>query len=30
MILKISRDYWFGEQIVLEALVRLSDEKLKH
>jgi hypothetical protein len=29
-ILEISRDYWFGDQIALEALVRFSDEELKH
>jgi hypothetical protein len=29
-MLEISRDYWFGDQIALEALVRFSDEELKH
>jgi hypothetical protein len=29
-ILEISRDHWFGYQIALEALVRFSDEELKH
>jgi hypothetical protein len=29
-ILEISRDYWLGDQIALEALVRFSDEELKH
>ena len=29
-ILEISRDHWFGDQIALEALVRFSDEELKH
>jgi len=25
-----SRDHWFGDQVALEALVRFSDEELKH
>ncbi len=29
-ILDVSRDYWFGDQTALEALVRFSDEELKH
>ncbi|MEX2124833.1 MAG: hypothetical protein WD795_13140 [Woeseia sp.] len=29
-ILEVSRDHWFGDQTALEALVRFSDEELKH
>lgn len=29
-VLELSRDYWFGDQTALEALVRFSDEELKH
>jgi hypothetical protein len=29
-ILEVSRDYWLGDQVALEALVRFSDEELKH
>jgi hypothetical protein len=29
-MLEITRDHWFGDQIALEALVRFSDEELKH
>jgi hypothetical protein len=29
-VLEVSRDYWFGDQVALEALVRFSDEELKH
>jgi hypothetical protein len=29
-VLEVSRDHWFGDQTALEALVRLSDEELKH
>ncbi|WP_286830608.1 MULTISPECIES: hypothetical protein [Kordiimonas] len=29
-ILELSRDYWLGDQVKLEALVRFSDEELKH
>jgi len=29
-ILELSSDFWFGDQIALEALVRFSDEELKH
>jgi hypothetical protein len=29
-VLEISKDHWFGDQIALEALVRFSDEELKH
>jgi hypothetical protein len=29
-MLEISKDYWLGDQIALEALVRFSDEELKH
>jgi hypothetical protein len=28
--LEISRDHWLGDQIALEALVRMTDEELKH
>ena len=29
-VLEISQDHWFGDQTALEALVRFSDEELKH
>ena len=29
-VLEISRDYWMGDQTALEALVRFTDEELKH
>lgn len=29
-ILEVSRDHWFGDQAALEALVRFTDEELKH
>ena len=29
-MLEISRGHWLGDQVALEALVRLSDEELKH
>jgi hypothetical protein len=29
-ILEVSKDHWFGDQTALEALVRFSDEELKH
>ncbi|HEY7378778.1 MAG TPA: hypothetical protein VH542_08860, partial [Steroidobacteraceae bacterium] len=29
-ILEVSREHWFGDQTALEALVRFSDEELKH
>ena len=29
-VLEISRDHWTGDQVALEALVRFSDEELKH
>lgn len=29
-VLEISKDHWFGDQTALEALVRFSDEELKH
>ncbi len=29
-ILEVSRDHWLGDQTALEALVRFSDEELKH
>jgi len=29
-VLELSREYWFGDQVALEALVRFSDEELKH
>jgi hypothetical protein len=28
--LELSHEHWFGDQIALEALVRFSDEELKH
>jgi hypothetical protein len=28
--LELSRDHWFGDQVALEALVRFTDEELKH
>ena len=28
--LELSRNYWFGDQVALEALVRFTDEELKH
>jgi DNA-binding Lrp family transcriptional regulator len=28
--LQISRDHWFGDQVALEAIVRFTDEELKH
>jgi len=28
--LALSRDYWLGDQVALEALVRFTDEELKH
>jgi hypothetical protein len=28
--LEISKDYWFGDQVALEALVRFTEEELKH
>jgi len=28
--LEVSKDHWFGDQVALEALVRLTDEELKH
>ncbi len=28
--LEISKDYWFSDQVALEALVRCTDEELKH
>jgi len=28
--LEISKNHWFGDQVALEALVRLTDEELKH
>jgi hypothetical protein len=27
---ELSHDHWFGDQVALEALVRFSDEELKH
>jgi hypothetical protein len=30
IILELSRDHWLGDQVALEALVRFSDEELKH
>ena len=29
-VLDISRDHWLGDQVALEALVRFSDEEIKH
>lgn len=29
-VLEVSRDHWLGDQTALEALVRFSDEELKH
>jgi hypothetical protein len=29
-ILELTHDHWFGNQVALEALVRFSDEELKH
>jgi hypothetical protein len=29
-ILEVSRDHWFGDQTAFEALIRFSDEELKH
>jgi hypothetical protein len=29
-MLELSRDHWFGDQTALEALVRFTDEELKH
>jgi hypothetical protein len=29
-LLDVSRAYWFGDQLALEALIRFSDEELKH
>lgn len=29
-VLELSRDHWFGDQTALEALVRFTDEELKH
>ena len=29
-VLEMSRDHWVGDQVALEALVRFSDEELKH
>ena len=29
-VLEISRDHWLGDQTALEALVRFSDEEIKH
>jgi hypothetical protein len=29
-VLEVSREHWFGDQVALEALVRFTDEELKH
>jgi hypothetical protein len=29
-LLDVSREHWFGDQVALEALIRFSDEELKH
>jgi hypothetical protein len=29
-ILEVSRDHWLGDQVALEALIRFTDEELKH
>ena len=30
MVLGLSKDHWFGDQVAFEALVRFTDEELKH
>jgi len=29
-VLEVSRDHWLGDQVALEAMIRFSDEELKH
>jgi hypothetical protein len=29
-VIELSHDHWFGDQVALEALIRFSDEELKH
>ena len=29
-VLDVSREHWLGDQVALEALVRMGDEELKH
>ncbi|HEX9721451.1 MAG TPA: hypothetical protein VGA59_17170, partial [Ramlibacter sp.] len=29
-VLDVSREHWLGDQVALEALVRMSDEEIKH
>ena len=29
-ILELTEDHWFGDQVALEAMIRFSDEELKH
>ena len=29
-VMEVSRDHWLGDQVALEALVRMTDEELKH
>lgn len=29
-ILELTQDHWFGDQVALEAMIRFSDEELKH
>jgi hypothetical protein len=29
-VLELSKEYWLGDQVALEALIRFSDEELKH
>jgi hypothetical protein len=29
-VLEISREHWFGDQVALEALVRMTEEEIKH
>ena len=29
-VLELTRDHWLGDQVALEALVRFTDEELKH
>jgi len=29
-VLELSHDHWFGDQVALEALIRFSDEEMKH
>jgi hypothetical protein len=29
-VLQLTQNYWFGDQVALEALIRMADEELKH